>query len=392
LTGAVREADGMTRLVDALRPLVDSRLVPGLVAAVGRGRDVEVVVLGDRSIDGGPMGDDALFRIASVTKPMMAALTLTFVADGTFGLDEPVGGLLAELASPLVVRSMNGSPDDTVPASGPITVRHLLTSTNGHGFPSDFSAPVAQLLVERLGQGPPQPQRVRPPDEWMAVLGGIPLLHQPGDAFTYNTAFDILGVLVARAAGRSLPELMAQRIFEPLAMTETGFAFPPETNERRTSYYRDDDRGLIEQDSPDGQWSSVPAFASGAGGLVSTVTDVLAFARMLLDGGGDLLPAALVAAMTADQLTPNIRATDTVFLDGQSWGFGGAVDIERRNPWNVPGRFGWVGGTGTSAYIVPTDDSVAILLTQVELTGPTGSRVIEGFWSAAAEHLGHDRI
>ena len=106
--------------------------------------------------------------------------------------------------------------------------------------------------------------------------------------------------------------------------------------------------------------------------------------------GGDILPATLVTTMTTDQLTPMIRATDTVFLDGQSWGFGGGVDIERRHAWNVPGRYGWVGGTGYSSYVVPSDDSVAVVvLTQVELAGPTGSRVIEGFWSAAAEHLGH---
>jgi CubicO group peptidase (beta-lactamase class C family) len=380
----------MTRFEDALRPLVDSQLTPGLVAAVGRGRDVEVVVLGDRSIEGGSMGEDSLFRIASLTKPMMAALALTFVADGTLGLDDPVGDLLPELQTPLVLRSTTGPIDDTVPANKPITVRHLLTSTNGHGFPADFSAPVVQLLVERLGQGPPQPQHVLPPDEWMALLHDIPLLHQPGEAFTYNTAFDILGVLLARAADCSLPEVMAQRIFEPLAMTDTGFAFAPGTVQRRTSYYRHDDDGFVEQDGPDGQWSSVPAFASGAGGLVSTAADVLAFQRMLLSGGGDVLPAPLVAAMTADQLTPSIRGTDTTFLDGQSWGFGGGVDIERRNPWNVPGRFGWVGGTGTSAHVVRDDDSVAILLTQVELGGPTGSRLLESFWSAAAAHLGND--
>ena len=121
------------------------------------------------------------------------------------------------------------------PRLEPITVRHLLTSTNGHGFPSDFSAPVVQLLFDRLHQGPPQPQRVPPPDEWMAILADIPLLHQPGEAFTYNTAFDILGVLVARAGGRPLPELLATRILEPLGMTETGFAFPTGTDDRRTS-------------------------------------------------------------------------------------------------------------------------------------------------------------
>lgn len=379
----------MTVLADALRPLVDSHAVPGLVAAVGRDDDVEVVVLGGQSVNGRPMGEDSLFRIASISKPMVAALALTFVADGTVRLEQPVGDLLPELASPAVVRSLIGPIDDTVPAARPITVRHLLTSTNGHGFPSDFSAPVAQLLVERLHQGPPQPQRVPPPDEWMGILAGIPLLHQPGEAFTYNTAFDILGVLVARVGGRPLPDLMATRIFGPLGMIETGFAFPPGTDDRRTSYYRHGDDGLVEQDGPDGQWSVVPAFPSGAGGLVSSLADVLAFQRMLLAGGGNVLPAALVTAMATDQLTPMIRDSDTVFLDGQSWGLGGGVDIERRNPWNVPGRYGWVGGTGTSAYVVPSDDNAAILLTQVELGGPTGSRVIEGFWAAAAEHLAH---
>jgi CubicO group peptidase (beta-lactamase class C family) len=379
----------MTALADALRPLVESQAVPGLVAAVGRHGDVEVVVVGEQSLNGRPMAEDSLFRIASITKPMMAAVALTFVADGTVGLDEPVGDLLPELASPTVVRSLTGPLDDTVAAVRPITLRHLLTSTNGHGFPSDFSAPVAQLLVERLHQGPPQPQRVPPPDEWMAILAEIPLLHQPGEAFTYNAAFDILGVLVARVGGRPLPELMAARVFAPLGMTETGFAFPPGGDHRRTSYYRHGDDGLVEQDGPDGQWSIVPAFPSGAGGLVSTLADVLAFQRMVLADGADVLPAALVTAMTTDQLTPAIRGTDTVFLDGQSWGLGGGVDIERRHPWNVPGRYGWVGGTGTSAHVVPADDTIAVLLTQVQLDGPTGSRVIEGFWAAAAEHLDH---
>jgi CubicO group peptidase (beta-lactamase class C family) len=382
----------MTPLAAALRPLVDPQLVPGLVAAVGRGNQLDVVVLGDAAVGGPPMTPDALFRIASITKPMVAAVALTLVADGTLELDQPIGELLAELAAPVVVRSMTGPVDDTVPASRPITLRHLLTSTNGHGFPSDFSAPVVQLLVERLLQGPPdEPQRVPPPEEWMAILGGIPLLHQPGEGFTYNAAFDILGVLVARAGGAELPELMAARLFAPLGMTDTGFAFPAGTDARRTSHYRRGEHGLVEQDGPDGQWASVPVFPSGAGGLVSTAADVVAFQRMLLAGGGDVLPADLVAAMMSDQLTPAIRSTDTVFLNGQSWGLGGSVDIAPLHPWNVPGRYGWVGGTGTSAYVLPADGSIAVLLTQVELNSPTGSQVIEGFWTAAATHLGHDR-
>lgn len=380
----------MTSLTDALGPLVEQRLVPGLVAAVGRSDDVEIVILGEATVEVRPMTADSLFRIASITKPMTAALALRYVADGTLALDQPVGDLLPELAAPRVVRSMSGPIDDTVPAQRPITIRHLLTSSNGHGFPSNFSVPAVRLLVESLGQGPPQPQQVPSPDEWMAALGEIPLLHQPGEGFTYNTAFDILGVALARAAGAPLPAIMAERLFEPLGMSETGFAFPEDSAERCTSYYRrDDDGGLVEQDAPGGQWSRLPPFPSGAGGLVSTVSDVVAFQRMILDGGRGVIPAELLAAMTTDQLTPAIRSTDTVFLDGQSWGFGGGVDIAVRHAWNVPGRFGWVGGTGTSAHVVPDDRSIAVLLTQVELDGPTGTRVIEAFWEAAARHLGH---
>lgn len=184
---------------------------------------------------------------------------------------------------------------------------------------------------------------------------------------------------------------MSTRFFEPLGMTETGFAFPADTDKRRTTYYRHGDDGLVAQDGPDGQWATVPVFASGVGGLVSTLDDVLAFQRMLLSGGGELLPEDLVATMMSDQLRPETRSTDTVFLDGQSWGFGGSVDIVSAQPWNSTGRYGWVGGTGTSAYVVPSDRSIAVLLTQVELGGPTGSQVIEGFWSAATEHLARTR-
>ena len=225
----------------------------------------------------------------------------------------------------------------------------------------------------------------------MAILGEIPLLHQPGEGFTYNTAFDILGVLVARATGRRLGDVLHERIFRPLGMSDTSFVFAPHAMDRATAAYQRNDAGeLVLVDPADGQWATEPSFPSGAGGLVSTAADVLAFHRMLLAGGGDVLPRELVAAMTSDQLTPEIRATDSVFLDGQSWGYGGGVDIARRNPWNVVGRYGWVGGTGTSAYSVPADGSTAILLTQVELSGPGGNPVLESFWRAAAAHLGHD--
>ena len=183
----------------------------------------------------------------------------------------------------MVLRALDGPVEDVVPAERAITVRDLLTFQAGHGFPANFDVPVVQLLMERLGQGPPQPQMVPAPDEWMARLGEIPLLHQPGQGWTYNTGSDILGVLLARAAGTTLGELLAEAIFEPLGMGDT--AFWAEDAARMTSFYRRQEGGFELVDAPDGQWSSAPAFESGAGGLVSTADDWCAFGQMLLGGG-----------------------------------------------------------------------------------------------------------
>jgi CubicO group peptidase (beta-lactamase class C family) len=377
-------------VADALARHVDAGDAAGLVAVVARRDDVEVTVLGAQAFGGAPMREDSLFRLASAGKPIVAAATLALVADGQLRLDEPVDDILPELAAAQVLRRLSSPLDDTVAAVRSITVRDLLCSTNGHGFPSDFSAPVVARLTDDLHQGSSRLQAVPEPDEWMAVLATIPLLHQPGEAFTYNTAYDILGVLIARVSGRSFPHYVNERILQPLAMLDTGFCFPPGSSDRATtSYRRGDDGDLTVVDTPDGQWAIEPDFASGAGGYVSTAADLLAFHRMLLAGGADVLPHPLVDAMTSDQLTPAIRATDTVFLDGQSWGYGGGVDIALLNPWNVIGRYGWVGGTGTSAYHVPTDGTIAIVLTQTELGGPAGAPILETFWTAAATALDH---
>jgi CubicO group peptidase (beta-lactamase class C family) len=276
-----------------------------------------------------------------------------------------------------------------VPAARPITVADLLTFRAGYGFGSDFSLPAAELLFSELKQGPPQPQLVAAPDDWMAALARIPLLYQPGDAWLYNTCSDIQGVLIARASGRPLPEFLAERLFEPLGMSDTGFAVPAGQLHRFTSYYRAGPAGGLDLvDPPDGQWSSPPAFPSGAGGLVSTADDWLSFARMLLAGGTAdgrrLLSPASVRLMTTDHLTQPQRDASGLFLEGQGWGYGGSVDVAAVDPWNVPGRYGWVGGTGTAAHIIPSAGSVTILLSQTETAGPTQPALMRDFWRYAA--------
>src|SRR5947209_11505186 len=253
---------------------------------MARGDRVEVQAAGSADADGStPMARNSIFRIASITKPITAAAVMMLVEDGRIALEDPVRQWLPELASPAVVRTPASPVDDVVPAGRPITVADLLTFRAGYGFPSDFSLPAAGLVSE-LKQGPPQPQLVAAPDEWMAALSRIPLLYQPGEAWLYNTCSDILGVLIARVSGRPLPEFLAERLLHPLGMADTGFDVPAAKLGRLTSYYRaGPEGGLVLADAPDGQWSSPPPFPSGGGGLVSTADDWLRFARMLLAGG-----------------------------------------------------------------------------------------------------------
>jgi CubicO group peptidase (beta-lactamase class C family) len=264
----------------------------------------------------------------------------------------------------------------------------LLDFRAGYGFPDNFSLPAVELLLNDVQMFGRDPALVPAPDEWMAVLSRVPLLHQPGDAWLYNTCSDIQGVLIARVSGRSLPEFLADRLFEPLGMVDTGFAVPADKLDRFTSYYQIDPAGgLALADAPDGESSRPPVFPSGAGGLVGTVDDWHAFARMLLaEGtvdGRPLMSPDLVRKMRTDQITQSQRDASRLFLEGQGWGFGGSVDVADIDPWNVQGRYGWVGGTGTTAHITPSTNTTTILLSQVAMTGPTPTALMRDFWRSA---------
>ncbi|MEW1793100.1 serine hydrolase domain-containing protein [Streptomyces niveus] len=388
---ATSDATAPRDLRGVLQAQVGEGPLPGAVAMVARGDRIEVAEAGSADAAGTtPLTRDSIFRIASITKQVVAAAVMMLVEEGRIALDDPVDEWLPELASPMVVRTPASPVDDVVPAVRPITVLDLLTFRSGHGFPSDFSLPAVTPLFSELLQGPPQPQHVPAPDAWMAALARIPLLHQPGDGWLYNMGSDIQGVLIARVTGRTLPEFLAERVFGPLGMVDTGFEVPAGKRGRVPYYYRQSEAGSLEPiDTPDGQWSTVPPFPSGAGGLVSTLDDWYAFARMLLadgetDAGRSLLSPASVRQMTTDHLTRSQRDAGTLFLEGQGWGFGGSVDVQTLDPWNVPGRYGWVGGTGTAAHITPSTGLVTILLTQLEAQGPVPSSVLRDFWRYAA--------
>ncbi|HEY7265257.1 MAG TPA: serine hydrolase domain-containing protein [Trebonia sp.] len=378
----------MADLRGTLQRFVDDGTLPGAVGLMARGNRIEGAAVGSLAVGGAPMGHDSIFRLASTTKPITAAAVMMLVEDGRIGLDDPVRRWLPELADPKVVRTAASPVDDVVPAARPITVFDLLTMRAGYGFPSDFTLPAVQSLsaVQKDGR---EVQSYPPQDVWMAELAKVPLLYQPGEAWLYDTCSTLQGVLIARVAGESLPDFLSERVFAPLGMADTGFEVPKAKRDRFTSYYRSrPDGGLELHDGPDGQWSTLPEFPLGNGGLAGTAGDWLAFGRMLLAGGTAadgrrLLTGDSVRLMTSDHTTPAQREIGALFLDGQGWGFGGSVDIATIEPWNVPGRYGWVGGTGTSAYITPSTGAVAILFTQVALDSPVSPGWMPEFWRYA---------
>jgi CubicO group peptidase (beta-lactamase class C family) len=358
---------------DLMRPLraaVKAHLgaAPGAVLGISQGNDTHVEAVGSATPDGRtPLSADALFRISSMTKPLVAALALMLVEDGVFRLADPIERWLPELANRRVLRSLGGT--ETVPAERPITVDDVLTMRMGFGFVLDQPCPTLERAARAgLGIGPPDPANPLTPDEWIARFAELPLLHQPGADWMYDLAYGVLGVLIARAADRPLDDLLHDRLLAPLGMTDTGFTADPT---RLIPCYTNE--GALFDPVENSRWTNRPAFPDPRGGLVSTARDYLRFADMLLLGGVTedatrLLNGRSVTAMTTNRLG---RRTDSVFLTAGAWGYGVEIVPAER-------RYGWGGGLGTTWYSYPDRDLAVVLLTQCL---PPPEPLVNAFWS-----------
>lgn len=380
----------------ALSGYVERGDMPGLVALVSCHDDVHVETLGTLAVgDTTPMARDTIFRIASLTKPVAAVAAMILIEDCRIRLDDPIDPWIPELANRRVLKSISSRLDDTIPAKRPITVRDLLTYRMGFGsvMAAPDTYPIQKPIRElRIGcDGPPLPSRAPATDEWLRSLGSLPLLAQPGDRWMYQVSADVLGVLISRVSGQSLGEFMRERIFEPLGMKDTAFHVGAGGLRRFTTSYsfnRERETLDIYDDAVDSAWASEPPFESAGGGLVSTVDDYFAFCRMMLNGGrhGDarILSRASVELMTSDQLSRDNRVGAELFFGGfSSWGLGMAVDIGREEIYHTPGRFGWTGGLGTTAYTDPANRLIGILFTQRMMDSPDPPRVFTDFWTLA---------
>jgi CubicO group peptidase (beta-lactamase class C family) len=361
--------------------------VPGAAWWVSRGGEVARGAAGTHTPGAADaVAPDAVFRISSTTKPVVAAAALALVDDGVLDLDAPVDPLLPELADRVVLADPGDAAAGTVPARRPITVRDVLTFRLGLGI--DFTAPwptptLEALAATGLPAGPPQPQAAPPPDEWLRLVAAVPLAYQPGERWLYHVGASVLGVLVARATGRPLPAVLAERVLDPLGMRDTGFGVPQHARARLGPHWTppgaDGRRECY--DPPDGQWARPPAFPDGGDGLVSTVDDLAAFAGMLAaagraPGGRQVLAPETVAAMLTEQAGP-------VDDEGGGWGLGIGVRRADEPGGRSAGSFGWDGGLGSSWWTDPVTGTTAVLLTNQMWASPQPPPVFDAFRAAA---------
>jgi CubicO group peptidase (beta-lactamase class C family) len=354
----------------SIRDAVDAGVLSGAVTMVWqRGELLQVNEIGMRDVGAGqPMQRDTVFRIASMSKPVTTAAAMTLIDDGKLARADPIARWMPEFAQMRVLDDPRGPLEATSPARRPITVDDLMTHRSGLAYAFSVSGPLSRAYL-RLSMR-------QDPDRWLRELGELPLVNQPGERMTYSHATDVLGLLIARIEDKTLHEVLAERIFAPLGMTDTGFFVTPEGRRRAATMYKIDEDNRLQHDVMGPPKIAPTRFTDGGGGLWSTADDYLKFARMLLDygefDGSHVVSAESVRLMRTDRLTAEQKRVP--FLGNPYWvgrGFGLGLSVvtdpakssQLFGPGGV-GTFGWPGAYGTWWQADPTRDLILIYLIQ----------------------------
>jgi CubicO group peptidase (beta-lactamase class C family) len=384
----------LARLQNAMRHYIDNEWAPGLVTLVHRNGQEYVDVMGSMAFDSAiPMQRNAIFRLASMTKPITAVAAMILVEECKLRLDDPVDEWLPELSDRKVLRTIDSPLDDTVPAKRSITLRDLLTFRSGYGE-VEFLAPTCPLYKAMIDAHLPLTEWIFPstPDEFMQRLGNLPLAFQPGERWLYHMSMEIVGVLISRVAGQSLGQFLRERIFQPLNMNDTGFYVSEGKMDRLPTCYGTDmitgKLGVLDE-ARGGQMSQPPLFEAGAGGLVSTIDDMAAFGVMFLNKGAygreRILSRPSVELMTKDHLTPEQKATSPFFehfWENHGWGLGLGVTTTYSTLGNAAGSFGWDGAFGSSWFVDPVEQLVGVLMIQRRPDALNIPTITRDFWTS----------
>jgi CubicO group peptidase (beta-lactamase class C family) len=374
-------AEKLAPLEALLQQQVDAQKIPGAVVLVRRTDSDDVYLKAVGQLDrekGRPLTEDAIFRIASMTKPVTSTAVMMLVEEGKLNLDDPISKYLPEWKNPQVL----GAPDpsrpggyQTVPAKTPITVKHLLTHTSGLSY-RFFGEPLAPFYV-RAGVTDGFEHTSKTLAEQSAALASVPLKHEPGAAFTYGLSTDMLGHLVEKVSGKPLDQFLQERLFQPLGMKDTHFFLPPEKVSRLPALYRHTASGTLERVpetganvqegfggyAPDFHYAGSKTYRSGGAGLVSTAADYSRFLQMLANGG-ELGGVRVLKKETVDAMTRNQIGTLRTDFVSLPFGLGFAVqdDPARAPQMGSVGTFFWSGVFRTTFWVDPEQKNLGVVM------------------------------
>ena len=333
---------------------IDYKNIPGAVALIARHGKIgyfKSFGMRDEAVNA-PMERDAIFRIYSMTKPIVSVVTLMLMEEGRISLDDPVSKYIPELGGLKVGVKSSSGEFQTVPSQRDMTILDLLRHTSGLTYGVFFESEV-KSLYKKAGVHS-QNQTL---SEMITKLSKIPLAYQPGTRWEYSRSTDVLGRLIEVVSGKTLDVVLQERIFDPLKMVDTGFYVKPENLNR------------LAEPNNYLNVTVMPKLFSGGGGLTSTAGDYVRFAQMLLNGGElegtRILKQETVELMTKDHLGTLGNRPDMQYFPGEASGFGlGVAVVTKQIGESQPGSYFWMGWAGTVFVVNPETEAIIMLMFQ----------------------------
>jgi len=353
----------LERITAIMARQVEEKKAPGVSMLIARhGHIAYRQSVGALRPGGPPMSDDAIFRIYSMTKPIVSVAAMMLVEEGRLVITDPVAKYIPAFAH-TKVGVVNGDKLDLAPLKRPITVQDLMRHTSGLTYGFTGASPV-QKLVKAANVADAN----RTAAENVEAMAALPLMHQPGEVWEYSLSTDVLGRIVEIVEGASLGEVLQNRLFDPLGMIDTAFYTPESKLDRRADPFSFD--VMIAAGADARASTSPPKFESGGGGLLSTLADYTSFAAMLSFGGAingiRILSPRTLAFMSSDHLDASVRRGHYLLWPGHGFGLGFAVrtDLGQAPTAGSVGEFFWGGMMGTAFWVSPRDSLFAVLMVQ----------------------------
>ncbi len=360
-------SERLARIDTMMNQYIENEWIPGAVALIARhSKIVYHKNFGLKDMEENkPLRKDDIFRIASMTKAITSFAVMMLYEEGHFLLDDPVYEYIPEFKDPVVLVALN-EKDTTFtskPAKHQITIRHLLSHTSGIGY--SFSHKELKPLYKKAGIPDGFITTNAALGDKIKALARMPLLHEPGEKWTYGLNSDVLGYLIEVISGMTFEEFLQQRIFDPLKMTDTHFFLPDVKKDRLVPIYAEDDEGIKKSSVKEFNYpvEGGKSYFSGGAGLCSTAEDYAKFLQMLLNGG-EYNGARLLSRKTIELMTMN-QIGDLVDKYEFGLGFGITDEEGAKEKLSSVGNYWWGGYFSTSFWIDPQEDLLAVLMLQM---------------------------